>query len=239
MKKVIYRRLLLMPSFALLTAASCYSQSTEFNLNAYTGMFHFRGPASSSYTTVYTGNVNRVDLPYGRSSGFSYGAELQGMRVTKQRIIYGAGLSYESLESHAGIDSVGLVGFAGVTYGPTTGKADLRNQFITLNPFAGYRIWRGKIKLDVLIGVDAAFSLNRTLHSNAPEYRDRKEEVDGPLLDFRPRLQLNARLHKWGILAGYSRGLTNSYQYTGYEYVKQKKAFTEFWRFGISYRVKR
>ena len=238
MKTIIHRHLFLLLIFALLSAASCYSQSTEFNLNAYTGLFRFRGPATSSYTTVYTGNANRVDLPYGRSSRFSYGAEFQGLRVTKQHIIYGVGLSYESLESHAGIDYVGLVGVAGVTYLPTIGKADLRNQFITLNPFAGYRIWRGKIKLDVLIGVDAAFCLNRTLHADAPQYPDRKEKIDGPALDLRPRLQLNARWRKWGLLAGYSRGLTNSYQYTGYEYVKQKKAFTEFWRFGVSYRVK-
>ena len=142
-----------------------YGQKTEINLNAYSGLFSFRGAGAASNSwiisypfisppTQYTIN------PYGRKSQFSYALEFQGQRITKRKNIYGLGISFEALTSKVNIYKVGISGDPAYLEYTATGKTKLKNTFVTLNPFVGHRFLYHKMTFDLLTGFDLAFCLN-------------------------------------------------------------------------------
>ena len=68
--------------FLLLASSQfSYGQKTEINLNAYSGLFSFRGDGSSSTSWInfnpYTSPDKFTLNPYGKKSKFSYSLELQ------------------------------------------------------------------------------------------------------------------------------------------------------------------
>jgi hypothetical protein len=216
-----------------------FGQKTEINFNAYSGLFSFRGDGSSSTSWInfnpYTSPYKYTSNPYGKKSEFSYALELQGQRVTKNKNIYGLGISFETLTSKVNIDTVTQNGFFYWQYS-ASGKTTLKNTFITLNPFVGHRYSYRKITFDLLAGFDLAFCLKSKEVGNATTNNKDYVTVENiktkPLIDFRPRIQINTQINKFGLLAGYSFGLTN------YQSQNNLKAFTSFLRLGLSYRLK-
>lgn len=180
----------------------CYGQQTEFRVNAYSGLFFFRGSGATSTSTVIATDIGYFNnTSYGKKSGFSYALELQAQRVTKQKHLFGLGVSYENLESRAVVDSIsaGIVGNF-----PATGKVIMASTFLTVNPYIGQRFAINKIALDALVGMDVSF--NTKVHEEAKvepnqtytlNYREHPK-------DFRPRIQLNAYYNQFGFLT--SRG---------------------------------
>ena len=216
-----------------------YGQKTEIRLNAYSGFFSFHGNGSNSTSWInfnpYTSPSLFTSNPYGKKSHFSYSFELQGQRVTNNKNIYGVGLSFERLNSKIAIDTVSENGFLYREYS-ADGKTYLKNSFLTLNPYLGHRYTYRKINFDILAGFDLAFCLKSNEDGNATASNKSvyttDNEIDKPLIDFRPRIQLNTQFKKVGFLVGYSLGLTN------YQIQNNPKAFTRFLRLGLSYQMK-
>ncbi len=99
----------------------------------------------------------------------------------------------------------------------------------------GKRLLAKKITLDATLGLDVALCLKShaslvTSFGNE-DYWFTKNEIS-PAVDLRPRLQLAAGYKKLGIAAGYSLGLIN------YKSAPGTKAYSNFLRMGLSYRLK-
>lgn len=220
----------------LLSTQVSYGQKTEINFDAYTGLFSFYGKGATSNSYLYSYPPNSFTLnPYGKKSGFSYSLEFQGQRITKRKYIYGLGISFEELASKVNLTGVGMQGFLYYVL-QAKGKTKLENTFLTFNPFVGHRYSFHKVTFDILTGLDLAFCLKSKANGNATtiikQYFTAENSLAKPSIDFRPRIQIKVGINKFGILAGYSLGLT----YYQPEYYP--KVYSSFLRLGLSYRLK-
>ena len=231
-------RSILLLILSLAFASFSYSQKTELRANAYSGLFFFRGTGSMPTSTIYVSDDHGYynPMPYGRKSAFSYALELQAQRVSKQNHLYGVGLGFERLTSRARVDSSYYTFFGKK---PDTGNVTLANDFVTLYPYIGQRFNANKISIDLQLGVDLAFSTR--VYDKAKLTREKEitysEKMNNYPLDIRPRLQLNAYHNRMGVSIGYSVGLKNVYKYDN-PYFVNNKAYTNFLRVGISYKLK-
>lgn len=232
-------KILLLSAAFCFVALCCYSQKTELRANAYSGLFSFRSSGAASAANIsIVGPADGPGLftayPYGKKSGFSYAFELQAQRVTAQRHLFGAGVGFEKLQSKVGFDSVSTQ----VGIKSTKGNIRLTNEFVTFNPYIGHRFALKKILFDVTAGADIAFSTK--VYSKAKINFEKESTFSNTYkkhpVDVRPRVQLNMYYKRMGLLAGYSIGTEDVYKNTGYDYLN-KKAFANFLRLGISYRL--
>ncbi|MEO8414911.1 MAG: hypothetical protein ABI472_14685 [Ginsengibacter sp.] len=223
---------------------SSFCQKSEFNLNVYSGLFSYTGNGAAGtsiinygiYTpTPYTTNV------YGNKPGFSISFGGEAVSVTKSKVLYGAGLSYDLLESKIKIDKVQYspeVVVAGQSYlYDANGSTRLRNTYFNINPFIGRRFLKNGMTIDLSSGIDIGICLKNVEQGNATitatnDVISTNVTHPHPSIDIRPRIQLKAGYKRAGIIIGYSPGLTN------YQSTKGSKAYTSFMRLGFSYRIK-
>jgi hypothetical protein len=223
----------------LVSTGISFGQQTEVHFNAYSGLFSFHGNGSVSHSWInvdpYTSPDKYTSNPYGRQYAFSYALELQEQRVTKNKIIYGLGFSFENLTNKVNIDTVTQNGFFYEQYS-ANGMTRLKNTFVTLHPFVGHRYTYHKIYFDLLAGFDIAFCLQSKETGMATTQNKGsfivENNIPKPFIDFRPGIQVKAYINKLGFLAGYSLGLTN------YQTKYMLKAYTGFLRFGFCYQLK-
>lgn len=215
-----------------------YGQKTEINFNTYGGLFSFRGNGSATNSSIGWSQFDpiwRTSNPYGQKSGFSYEFELQLQRVSKKQLIYGCGLGFETLQSKVHIDTSIFSAFI-LNISPANGTTFLKNTFITVNPYIGYRFFLRKSSFDVLAGIDMGYCLKSSeliwKTSGTKANPDQQNDLAKPTIDIRPRIQIKAQIKKFGFLAGYSLGVTN------YQSQNNLKAYTSFIRLGLSYQIK-
>ena len=172
--------------------------------------------------------------PYGRESGFSDAVELQGQHISKDNNLYGLGIAFEELTSKVTIVQLNI---GGTLSALVNGKTTLQNDFIPLNPYIGHRYLYGRVSFDLLAGLDLGLCMTsretRTISSGPEAIVNDQINKPKPSVDVRPRVQLKASLNRWGLIAGYSLGLTN-YQTAG-----DLKAYSNFLRLGLSYQLLR
>ena len=219
-----------------------FCQRTECNVNVYTGFFYYRGNGATSnsvinygifYAPAGTSNV------YGTRPGFSFSAEGQATRITAANWLYGAGLSYDQLESKVNIYKVQnnpeLV-IIGQTYlYDAEGNTGLKNRYITIHPFAGKRFITGHFKLDVYGGIAVALCLSSMEQGSAGitgsnDMIKVHNSYNHPNIDVRPAIQLRAGYKRAGILIGYLYGVTN--------YSDASKVYSNFLRIGVGYTLR-
>jgi len=224
--------------FLLLCVTLCYGQRLEIRPTVYGGLFFYHGSGATATSNVHLSDIGYYNsTSYGKKSDVSYTFELPAQWISRQNHILGLGLAFERLTSKATVDSV-----FGDWVPPTsaTGKVTITNTFLTLNPFVGHRFLAGSVALDGLIGMEWAW------HLTAPQEEAevvtpfksisklRKKRIPN---DLRARAQVNASYKRMGLSLGYSRGTENQYFYDNRDF-KDKKAYANFIRFGISYRLK-
>jgi hypothetical protein len=239
--------------FLAFTFGTVTAQKTTVNINAYSGLFSFRGDAAVSTSRFIAGlDISTgISSPYrsynihGSLPAFSYSLEGQLVRNTKHGFLYGIGIAYEMLTSKVNIDSTVYYGEPATIHYDAKGSSKLKNTFITLNPFAGKRIFNKKISVDVLAGMDIAFCIrshengqaNTITSTSYSEYITTNIDEPRPEVDVRPRLQLNMHYKKAGFLFGYSLGLTDYHIRKDYSN-DYSKSFSSFLRFGLSYQIR-
>ena len=238
-------RALLFTVVAPAFTVSSYAQKTEIKLNAYSGLFSYRGNGTSSTTTANSNDTFTYWnwQPFGRKSAFSYVFEMQVQRATRKHHLYGLGVSWEELKSLTRIDSVR--GDIPRTI-PIKGKINIANSSLTFNPYIGQRFVTGKWNFDVLAGIDlsictklqeAVYYFSPTESKYTRYYKGYRRKQFG---DIRPRIQFNAAYNQFGIAAGYSIGLQDMYRTEGDYYYRgiKLKAYSNFLRLGINYKLK-
>lgn len=229
------------------------AQKTTVYLNAYSGLFSFHGDAAVS-TSRFTAGLDMstaTSSPYrtynvhGSLPAFSYSLEAQLVQNTKHGLLYGMGIAYEMLASKVNIDSVVYYGEPAIIHYDALGYAKLKNTFITLNPFAGKRIFNKKFSVDVLAGMDIAFCIRSHENGQAntitgtpySQYITTNIDEPKPVVDVRSRLQVHVHYKKAGFIFGYSLGLTDYHIRKDYAY-DNSRSFSNFLRFGLSYQVR-
>ncbi|MEO6820001.1 MAG: hypothetical protein ABI266_04875 [Ginsengibacter sp.] len=112
----------------------------------------------------------------------------------------------------------------------------MRNTIITLNPFVGHRFLYHRLNFDLLAGIDLALCLqsrekgNATVNSKEDNLKVNNKNQK-PSIDFRPGIQLKTQYDKFGFILGYSLGLVN------FQKKNNSKAFTDFLKVGLSYKI--
>jgi hypothetical protein len=245
----------LLTALFIFAFAQLKAQNFEFSLQAGSGLSHFSGSSSASTSYIIGapgGSDNYTNDPYGSRTAITYSAGLQGQYVFKSMFIVGLQASYQLFQSKVKLDSVSrtdldLVPFPGPNslYNdkePATGQTSLKASYINLSPYIGYRVLAGKIKLDVLPGIDIGFGLGShengkatTAFSSNNVTLDADKDLGTPKTDVGLRLGLAAYYHRYGLTASYSYGLSNYLSYV-IPY-GSTSLHTELFNLGISYKI--
>jgi hypothetical protein len=239
--------LLTLLSFFVLTNLS--AQNIELSVQANSGLFHYSGNSAVSTSAIYAGSSpqqNYTSNPYGNKNGFSYGGDIQAQYVSKSGFITGLQAGYEILRSKldvTGYDPVTFYLAPGPNFLPyqipVKGQTFLQYQDIDLNPYIGYRWLIGKIKLDMMPGIDLGFNINsydkgKATDNDGNVYRTDLKLLDAPT-DVRLKLGVAATYKRFGITAAYLHGLTNLYKNINVN--GSDDAHSELLSFGITYRI--
>lgn len=229
-------------SFAILifiaVSKLAFSQKTEINVNVYSGLFNLMGKGATSTSAVfinsYSAPANYTINPLGKKAGFSYAIEGQIQRKATSSILYGMGFGFEMLESRVAIDSLFENGIILNRY-PATGHTKLKSTSISVNPYISKRFKTGNLTFDIQTGADAAFNISREEEAEV-SYNNRSisftNKINDPVIDIRPRLQIKTQLKNYGLIVGYSLGVTN------YEKDNNRQVTSSFLRLGLSYQIK-
>ena len=225
------------------------AQNIELSVQANSGLFHYSGNSAVSTSAIYQGSTpqqNYTNNPYGGKNGFSYGGDIQAQYVSKNGFIWGLQAGYEVLRS-----KLDVIGYNPITFylspGPNSigyqipvkGQTFLQDQDIDFNPYIGYRLLIGKIKLDLMPGIDLGFDMNsydkgKATDNDGTVYRTDLKLLNPPT-DVRFKLGVAATYKRFGITAAYLHGLTNLYKNTTVN--GSDDAHSELLSFGITYRI--
>jgi hypothetical protein len=225
----------------LLLLTHVTAQKTEFSIALNSGLLAFSGASAEKTTSINLNLSNNTSTgytnnPYGAKFGLGYGVSTNLKRITKDDIVIGCGLAYETLRSRISIDRIDL---GGDTTGiPASGQTYLRLNCINFNPQFGYRFYFNKIVFDIIGGFDMAYILSATekgsaLANNGTNYttsRDRKTIN----VDFRPNAQFLAYYRKIGFSLGFAYGFAN---YRAGFLGGTNECFARLIRFGLAYRL--
>lgn len=233
-----------------------HAQSFEFSAHVNSGLFHYSGAstAAQSYIIVANPSGNYTNNPYGNKNGVSYGASLQEQFTSKGGFIIGLQGGYDVVRSSIDITGVLEPNYQYLLYylpnynifttsqpSPAKGAQHLITQYVNINPYIGYRVNLKKVKLDLMPGIDLAFSTSSrdkataTTTTSMQQQTYKADRSLDALNDVRLRFGAAAMYRNFGIDASFAHGLTNeegkligSPSYEAHE---------ELIRFGLSYRV--
>jgi hypothetical protein len=191
--------------------------------------------------------IKVTEYPYGAVPALCYGTSINYKRVLKRGLLVGIDLGYEMLRSKVRIDKIVMPvnPATGFQFGPydAEGTTYLSSSFLNANPFIGYRGYMSKkLPLDFLVGTDLGYCLSAREQGKATTRGIEVEtDEDQKMIhwDVRPRLQIAAEYKRLGCYVGYSYGLTH---YDGpinkAESSIKNDAYSQIFRFGLSYRLK-
>ena len=234
MKKV----LLLIACCAVVSYAS--AQKIEVTAGLHTGFMHYAGNDAQTVSVIngadrqgaYTNN------PYGNKAGTGFGGSVQAQLIIVKSFIIGLQGSYEALKSKVDINGASVS--APTNHNVTgTGSTSLKSNYLSVNPYIGYRLPIPVIKVDILAGLDFAH-ITETREKGSIRTSDGKvyttnRDRGGPTSDKRLKFGLAAAYNRIGVTANYSHGLYNYFK----DYIggPSMQAHSEVIRIGLSYRI--
>lgn len=223
------------------------------SVQASSALFHFSGKSAVKESSIIAGSTqsqNYTANPYGKNGGFGYGGNLQAQFVSKGGFIAGLQAGYEVLRSKVNITGVAPPYTYDLAYLPSAnfatvildakGTSYLKNNFVNLSPYIGYRLSASKVKIDVMPGVDLAFNVSSSNRGNATTTGDNgikytvDRKMDKAPTDVRLKFGAAAIYKRFGLTASYAHGLTN---YESKMIGGDFEAHSELIRFGLSYRI--
>lgn len=230
---------LLLAFICCISVLNLFAQKIEVTAGIHTGFMHYAGASATSVSRIngadqanaYTNN------PYGTKYGLGFGGNVQAQFIIIKTFIIGLQGNFEALKSKVDIDGASI-NTPSQNIG-VTGSTNLRTNYLTANPYIGYRLPIPVIKLDILAGLDIAHILNSREKSSARTSdgqqfttdRDRKTRTT----DNRLKFGIAASFKKIGATANYSYGLSNYFD--GYVGGPAMDTHSEIVRLGLSYRI--
>ena len=227
--------LLALPLLCL--AATATAQTTSFTAGINSGIFRYHGDQAFEKSGINPFPTLRtsVDGTAGTSPGFSFEITADIRRVTRYRMLIGAEVAFQSLQSRTEVSSISPTLYSSF-FMPAAGTTKLTAQFISLTPFIGYRFLDKKLKLDLTTGLELAACISKKEQIDA-HHAETGEEFAGTSNvprrpDHRIRLQVNTSFGRFGLTTGYAIGLENFYR--GEDYT----AYSGFIRLGFTCRIR-
>ncbi|WP_162052351.1 hypothetical protein [Pontibacter pamirensis] len=227
----------------LICATAAYGQKVEVAGQLNSGLAKFGGESAASTTTMHSLGANRFFTlnPYGSRFASSYGMSVQVQRVTRANFLLGAQAGAEVLRNRVHIDGVyvyGPVYSSFIEYREASGKTILRNDFINLYPYFGYRVKAGAVDLDFNVGPELGIGLKSGVKGEATAadgavYTANFERSD-PETDIRARVGVTAYCRHVGLSASYAHGITNYLR--GYD-GSNPEVYARVFRLGLLYRL--
>jgi len=238
--------------FTLFLFLQSYGQSLEWSFLANSGLYHLTG--NYTVSTTFFNNVQAntkqgyANNPYGNLFGFSYGGGFQAQHVTAGGFIMGLQTTYEFLRTRENINTVYPAGLDQATGNyfnysgiPATGQSVLVSQDVNFNPYIGYRLKTGKLKIDITPGVDLAYNLSVYEYGNAKDesgYKYQTSYYNGTLSpDIRLRFGAAAWYKKIAFTASYAHGLSNFSSHLLNDDPTPYYTRSELIRFGLALRL--
>jgi len=220
MKKLILNLIILFSVSPMVQA-----QHFELSAGANTGLFAYKGAGATTSTELIQDyqNASYANNPYGSKYAFSYGAFIQPQYVFKSGFLVGLQGSYDIWRSKAAVTGVFPYYSSPYLYNssislplPASGADILQAEEININPYIGYRINAGTIKVDVMPGVSFGFDLNAREKGNASttglgsseQYRS-NNKLPNLRTDVQLKLGAGAEWHRWALVASYAYGLSD------------------------------
>ena len=228
--------------FSLTITQGLKAQHNEVILQTESGLFALKGNLVTDHSVFNIGtdfqgrDISYTNNPFSPKSGFSYGFSVQAQHLTKGRFIYGIQVNYESLATRTQITE----GYAsGVAIPFVEGHSTIRHQYVNLHPLLGYRWGQQAWQLDLSIGLDFALGSSttetgRAFTASRQEYTTHRA-LSVPPFDQRPRIDLTAYYHRFGISVGYARGTTN--YIANLSFGSSYAIYDQVWRAGLVYRI--
>ncbi len=206
------------------------AQSWELNGNINSGLFFFGGE-SAEKNTIYVGRLN---TPYGKRGGLSWGVSADLKRVSKTDFLYGLNLGFEVLRSRIKVTEDRLYDDV---FSEINESAYLNNSFVNTYPYFGKRFKLPNSELDLTAGFDIAYLLSSKEKIDFDVIGGRSDHpIDRKNInvDLRPRIQLAFNYNRMGIYTGYSHGLVN---YTPKMDGANNQIYSRMFRFGLTYKI--
>ena len=254
----------------MMSCMQLFAQKFEFSLLANSALFRYSGSYAVSSSFINEGTTpaqSYTNNPYGSKNGFGYGTAVQGQYITKRGFIAGLQAGYDWSQSKEDINYVypdyyniyPEIYTINTPIVETNGQSYLRDQYINLNPYIGYRLKVKNIKIDLMPGAEFGFNVNSYDKGSATAadgtvYKTDYKLKDAPV-DIRLKFGIAAWYKRYGIIASYEQGLTNytknlvSTPYeppiiyyttsnsTGSAANTSAEAYSRLFRFGIAYRI--
>jgi hypothetical protein len=226
--------------FSCVVISHASAQKIEITAGVHTGFMHYAGSDAQSVSALNSPDQQNgyTNNPYGNKTGTGFGGSIQAQLIVIKSFIIGLQGSYEALKSKVDINSASIS--APTNHNVTgIGSTSLKTNYLSVNPYIGYRLPIPVIKVDILAGLDIAHITDAREKgsmrgSDGEVYttnRDRKTRTT----DNRVKFGLAAAYNRVGITASYSHGLSNYFD--GYIGGPAMEAHSEVIRLGLSYRI--
>jgi hypothetical protein len=227
----------------LLLLTKITAQKTEFSIALNSGLLAFSGASAEKTTSIYldfgnTHSTGYTNNPYGAKFGLGYSVSTNLKRITKDNIVIGFGLAYETLRSKISIDRIDFYGNTTNIPNTASGQTYLRLNCLNFNPQLGYRFHFNKLTFDIVGGFDIGYILRanekgRAVDSDGIIYttaRDRKTIN----VDFHTNTQFCVYYRKIGFSLGFAQGFRN---YRAGFSGGTNECYARLIRFGLAYRL--
>jgi len=220
-----------------------YAQKLEYAVHLNSGLFNYGGESATRHSDLiyYNGSQapNFTLNPYGKKSGFSYGVALHLQSQIRKSSILGLQIGYESTKSQVKITQA-YVPYSSYSAPNASGKTTLTNQYITVHPAVGKRIFLNKLTLNLTLGPEAGLCLKSTekgeVTTSQGKHYTTHLELNQPAIDWRARANAQLSYQRMGLLIGYSYGFTNYFQMLAGT-TPASKIYSRFLRLGVSYQI--
>ena len=225
------------------------AQGMEYNILGGKGLFHYvtKNAKEPYYSAINLSSRseagNYANNPYGNKNGQSFQLAFELKKVTRRKLIWGSFIEYESVESKKKINWV--FGPSSYDFREATGNFSLKNNFLVISPYIGYRFQFSKFYCDVMCGTDISNGISKvhqqgsaTISSSGELVQVNKsskaESYD--LFETRARLQTEFAYKKVGLYLGYSWGFYKGHlaAFGG----TPLYSFSRYFKVGILYRLK-
>lgn len=236
------RKLLLLLCFIALVLMRANAQWEKIiKVNTGTAEFTGRNATGGTFINEGYGGKSYSNSPTGTKKGLLFEAGAAIQHHSKFGLLIGAGAGYQFATEKQ--DVYNVVNPASSSIGPAVtgpiGSVSLRNQFVILKPYLGWRIPLGKCKLDLSAGFEYAPWIRSHEKGSAHRPSDNKDfyldaDRSHSRSEFRSGFELNLIRKKTGISFGYAKALTNYYEgWIG----GSPEAFAQYLKIGIMHKL--
>ena len=214
------------------------AQKTTIRVLPNLSLFSFAGKGVTKSTLALVnprGGKSSVLTPFGSKYTPSYGITVDVRHITKDNFVEGVDFGLDILRSNVKIGGIENTTPSAIIISNASGDSYLTHQFLTLNPYYGYRFQTRGVNIEWTFGVDIAYNFTgkAKLKVNSPNTVF-ESAIKSTMWDVRPNTQIALSLADvLGLYISYAHGLVN---YKA-DVLNTESRFSRLIRLGLIFRV--